>query len=233
MHRAIPTCGITESGEVLYMGKERIDPVYDLDHERLHRGVRDARELRPGNFSIRCDHLHVSEVARKTVRRFSCMKFLKLRIAYALLDECQCYPACRPVGNCFLCHVINLGYGDPAYASLCTVRRFSLDDLGVAFDIWPLDPFRLSTGSGPLSAAGLVRSTVQLVLDGLGRREGQLLGRSNPDGRASRWIATFASRGFLNFELAEAVERNLFAACRGLCDCGELNRTEFAGGSNS
>src|SRR3546814_4241991 len=54
-------------------------------------------------------------------------------------------------------------------------------------------------------------SCVQLVLHRLGRRKGQLLRRSDLNGFAGRGIPAFARRGFLNLELAEAVEGNLFA----------------------
>ena len=49
-------------------------------------------------------------------------------------------------------------------------------------------------------------SAVEQILDGLCRRESQLLGRCDLDGRAGCWIAAFTGRAVLHLELAKAIE---------------------------
>ena len=60
---------------------------------------------------------------------------------------------------------------------------------------------------------------VQLVLQRLGRREAQLLGSCDSDGRAGRRIATLASRAVLDLELAKSGQRDFFSLDRRVPDC--------------
>ena len=82
--------------------------------------------------------------------------------------------------------------------------------------------FRVSANARPSLIAFLKNAlAVQLVLHGLGRGEGQLLGSCDLDHGTGRRIAALASRLILDLELAKAVQRNFVALRRGTGDRGE------------
>lgn len=73
------------------------------------------------------------------------------------------------------------------------------------------------------------RLSVELVLDGLGRRKAELFGSGNLHGLAGGGVTTFTGRAVLDLELAKAVDGNLVTGDRGLDDGGKDTVDELAG----